>query len=190
MITAEEFLNLESKDNAPNFKLATVDPAYTEGLVKLRFDGEDIVSQKGYMFLSSYKPAANDRVLLVKVADTYIIMDKIVSAAPTGGVTTDSLTVTGTANVNILSVTGDTNVNTLTATGAVDFDSTLNVDGNSTLRGELAHRGTRLSFYNASPISKQTAFKPSASADITVIRTRLTELIDKLGNLGLVISSF
>jgi hypothetical protein len=41
---------------------ATVDPAYVSGLPRLQFDGEGVLSTKGYPYLASYTPTAGDRV--------------------------------------------------------------------------------------------------------------------------------
>jgi hypothetical protein len=47
-------------------QFARVDPNYTSGRPRLIFDGENTVSGKAYPYLSSYTPAANDRVMVVK----------------------------------------------------------------------------------------------------------------------------
>ena len=45
----------------------------------VQFDGETSASTKLYKRLSSYSsPAVNDRVLLVKVGGTYVILGKII----------------------------------------------------------------------------------------------------------------
>lgn len=59
------------------YKLATV--TSTSGGVSVQFDGETTPSAKKYKRLASYSsPAVNDRVLLVKVGGTYVIIGKIV----------------------------------------------------------------------------------------------------------------
>lgn len=59
-------------------RLATVDPAYTSGRPRVTFDGEDAPSGKAYPHLSSYAPAAGDRVLLVPAGTSYVILGKVV----------------------------------------------------------------------------------------------------------------
>jgi hypothetical protein len=60
-----------------NYKLATV--TSTSGGVSVQFDGETTPSTKKYKRLASYSsPTVNDRVLLVKVGGTYVIIGKIV----------------------------------------------------------------------------------------------------------------
>lgn len=74
-----------SKMLNPWVRLAIVDSAYTTGLPKLQFEGEvdedgvtPVLSTKQYSHLSSYSPAANDRVVVVKIAATWIIIGKVV----------------------------------------------------------------------------------------------------------------
>jgi hypothetical protein len=58
-------------------RLATV--TSTSGGISVQFDGETTASSKKYKKLASYSnPAVNDRVLLVHVGGTYIIVGKIV----------------------------------------------------------------------------------------------------------------
>jgi hypothetical protein len=58
-------------------RLAIVDEAYMDGLVKVRFDGEEQVGTKGYPALSSYNPVADDRVALIPVGSSYLIIGKV-----------------------------------------------------------------------------------------------------------------
>ena len=58
-------------------RLATV--TSTSGGISIQFDGETSASAKKYKRLASYSsPAVNDRVLLVNVGGTYIVLGKIV----------------------------------------------------------------------------------------------------------------
>jgi hypothetical protein len=67
MINTEFFLqNFANKKKESLVKFARIDPDYVEGRPRLIFDGEDVVSGKQYPYLSSYVPAASDRVMLVK----------------------------------------------------------------------------------------------------------------------------
>lgn len=58
-------------------RLGKIDPAYSSGSPKVIFDGETVVSGKGYPRLSSYAPVANDRVLLIPVGTSYVIAGKV-----------------------------------------------------------------------------------------------------------------
>lgn len=72
--TSEEFLNLISNEKKEVlWQMGTIDSAYVNGKPKIIFDGETTASVKEYTCLSSYKPAANDRVLLFKVGGSYVV---------------------------------------------------------------------------------------------------------------------
>lgn len=59
------------------YRLATV--TSTSGGVFVQFDGETTASQKSYKRLASYSsPAVSDRVLLIKVGGTYVILGKVI----------------------------------------------------------------------------------------------------------------
>jgi hypothetical protein len=58
-------------------KLGTIDAAYTTGLPKILFDGETMVSAKGYSWLDPYLPLPGDRVSLLPVGQSYLILGKI-----------------------------------------------------------------------------------------------------------------
>ncbi len=60
-------------------RLAKIDPAYTAGLPRVTFEGEDTLSVKGYPYASNYEPTAADRVLLVPVGTTYMIMCAVIA---------------------------------------------------------------------------------------------------------------
>lgn len=67
----------------PN-RTATIDPAYTAGMPKVLFDGEEDMSDREYTWNSSYTPVAGDRVFMVPVGTTFIIGGMITST-PVGG---------------------------------------------------------------------------------------------------------
>lgn len=79
MISSEDFLKImkpSAKDNS--FVLGRIDATYSSGRPKIIFDGESEESQKKYPYLSSYTPAADDRVLLAKVNGSFVILGKII----------------------------------------------------------------------------------------------------------------
>ena len=71
-------LIMESQPEQKPFSLATVDPSYSSGRPKLMFDGETVVSQKTYPYLSSYSPSANHRVLVANIAGTHVILGRVI----------------------------------------------------------------------------------------------------------------
>lgn len=59
------------------FKLGTV--TSISGGISVQFDGETAPISKKYKRLASYSnPAVNDRVLLIKVGGSYVVLGKIV----------------------------------------------------------------------------------------------------------------
>lgn len=62
---------------SPRPRLATIDPAYTTGLPKVTFDGESTLSTKRYPRLASYVPVAGDRVLMIPISASYVIIGKV-----------------------------------------------------------------------------------------------------------------
>lgn len=61
-----------------DFRLAVIDPNYTDGRPSLVFNGEIVPTVKKYPYLSSYSPVPNDVVLLVKISNSYVILGKII----------------------------------------------------------------------------------------------------------------
>ena len=78
-MTPDVFLNiLQNKDKEDVYKLGKVNPAHMEGRPSVIFDGENIPSKKKYPYLSSYTPKGSDRVLMLKVSGTYVILGKVI----------------------------------------------------------------------------------------------------------------
>lgn len=76
------FLNTVSghtraRDRTRTNRMGTIDPAYTSGLPRVQFDGEDEVSGKTYPHLASYTPSAGDRVVLLPVGHSYVILGEV-----------------------------------------------------------------------------------------------------------------
>lgn len=69
-------------------KLATIDPGYTTGSPKVTFDGESTLSGKGYAFADSYVPKPNDRVVMLPVGSTWVILGSVGGAGtvPVGSI--------------------------------------------------------------------------------------------------------
>lgn len=76
--SASEFINMLQPENQRYYKLGKIDPSYTGGRPRIIFDGETTVSVKQYPYLGRYTPAANDRVLMLKIANSYVVFDKII----------------------------------------------------------------------------------------------------------------
>lgn len=88
MITPADFLEIMRSEEKPVFKIGTINPDYSGGNAKIKFDGEDVVSGKEYLSIG-YTPVANDRVLLIKISGTYLILGKIGGAGGGGLINLD-----------------------------------------------------------------------------------------------------
>ncbi len=64
-------------DGDKAYRMAVVDNV-TSGRPYIRFYGETTASQKQYKFLQSYTPAEGDKVLMARVAKSYVILGKVV----------------------------------------------------------------------------------------------------------------
>lgn len=60
------------------FSLGTISSSYTSGRPQIVFDGESTASTRTYPYLSSYTPAANDRVIIAIVGHGGVILGKII----------------------------------------------------------------------------------------------------------------
>lgn len=72
-----------SKEKEPgnrSAKIGTIDPAYVSGDPRILFDGEDDVSEKAYPFLAPYSPRANERVVLLPVGHSYVVLGAIATS--------------------------------------------------------------------------------------------------------------
>lgn len=78
-LDADKFWDIIKSIKSPIIaKMATIDPDYNTGKPKIIIDGELKVGQKRYPYLSSYTPAANDRVELLNVGGTWVIQGKVI----------------------------------------------------------------------------------------------------------------
>lgn len=59
-------------------RLGKIDPAYASGRPKVVWDIDGVLSAKTYTRLSSYAPAADDRVLAVRAGGSWVILGKVV----------------------------------------------------------------------------------------------------------------
>jgi len=69
---------LASHESTRVFRIGTIPASYTAGRPQVQFDGESSPSTKTYPYLSSYTPAAGDRVLIALVGNSGVVLGKIV----------------------------------------------------------------------------------------------------------------
>lgn len=67
-----------SGPQSASFMIGTIPADYTTGRPTLTFDGESTASIRTYPYLSSYVPAANDRVLVAIVGHSGVVLGKII----------------------------------------------------------------------------------------------------------------
>lgn len=86
--------------------LGVIDPAYAglPNLPKVTFEGESTLSGKTYPHLASYVPVASDRVVLVPVGTTYLIIGPVAATAAAVNVQGGSANVAGTVTAGGLIV--------------------------------------------------------------------------------------
>lgn len=60
------------------FRLGEIGPDYKSGRPSIIFSGETKASGKKYPYLSSYKPAAGDKVLLIRAGNSFVVLGKII----------------------------------------------------------------------------------------------------------------
>lgn len=78
LLTIEDYFSDGAKPEGNTFTFATVDPNHSGGRPKLIFDSSPAeVSKKGYPYLSSYAPTANDRVLCINKGGDIVVLGKI-----------------------------------------------------------------------------------------------------------------
>lgn len=179
---------VESQDDPFRIGIVTALFSSPAGTAKIRFEGEESASEKQYPYLANYKPAVNDRVVLARIAGTYIILGKIAfNISPPGN--------------------GDQTFSGLTVTGSASIGNYLTVSSTTTLNGSLKHTGATVGFFSRTPSGKINVSDPSAiqttqfagssytsneqtmltrlKTDVTNLRSTVLAICDALQNYGL-----
>ncbi|WPF64885.1 hypothetical protein YTCETSXE_CDS0089 [Staphylococcus phage MVC_VPHSA2] len=82
MMNSDELVNIitniAQNNNKSPFVIATVSSSHSSGRPRLKFAGASSDSDITYPYLSSYTPAANDKVFCVQTQGTLLILGKIV----------------------------------------------------------------------------------------------------------------
>ncbi|GAB6171986.1 hypothetical protein JCM15765_14640 [Paradesulfitobacterium aromaticivorans] len=81
MMKPEEFIGFlqqgQGRDSSV-FRLGAIPTGYVSGRPQVQFDGESTTSTRTYPYLSSYTPAAGERVLVAMVGHGGVILGKVV----------------------------------------------------------------------------------------------------------------
>lgn len=203
MMTAEELvLVLDDTKEENNFKLATVVDLFKNNTAKIKFDGEDIPSEKQYAYLKSYIPEVGDRILLAAMGGTYIILGRVnFNESPDSEeeeidrylfdlkkvTILKGLEVSGAATFNNgMSVIGNVGINgSLTATG---LSATGEVSGGSLLVSGNVNGGT--ANFSSLGVSGATDLKGSLDVSGTLNASRNLYVYGNLGHYGSALGFF
>lgn len=189
------------------FRLGTVTNLFENGTAQVLFDGETEPSQKQYAFLSTYRPAVDDRVFLAAIGGTYVILGaishEISQDDPTEG-NFVTLQVSESAQIKDLTVKDlivsgsayyicPATLQSLTVNNGATINGVFSVDGNIAFDGNIASFGhNRIGFFGKSAINKPTTQRPVRSAQVSV-EVRVNDAFDwidsvaqALANLGLI----
>lgn len=80
--------------------LGTISAVDNDNGLQLTIDGEDAPTTKKYTYMSSYVPAANDRVLIEEISGSYVIMGKVINDYTDSGIARQADTATNATNAN------------------------------------------------------------------------------------------
>ena len=98
--------------------LGTISSVDSSNGLKLIIDGEDDPTTKKYTYVSSYVPAANDRVLIEEIGGSYVIIGKVIKDYNSSGVARTAETATSAVNATNATTADSCTGNAATATTA------------------------------------------------------------------------
>lgn len=113
--------------------LGTISTVDNDNGLQLIIDGEDTPTTKKYTYMSSYVPAANDRVLIEEIGGSYVIVGKVISDFTESGIARSAdVSASCTGNAASATTAAACTGNAATATTATvsnttkGFDSSVN----------------------------------------------------------------
>ena len=80
--------------------LGTISAVDNDNGLQLIIDGEDTPTTKKYTYMSSYVPAANDRVLIEEIGGSYVIVGKVISDFTESGIARQAASATTAQNAD------------------------------------------------------------------------------------------
>lgn len=171
-----DILDKNGESVLPAFRLAAVKTITADG-VTVQFEGEDEASSKEYKVMQDYKPTVNDRVLVIKISGTSIVLGSF--GAPTAPVEFIPTSEKGVAG-GVATLNEDGRV-VQKAVRAVSADSA----ANATDFAER-HTGSYIAFFGKSTaVSRQSIATLSTSADLAAVVTKVNTIINTGKNYGL-----
>lgn len=177
----------ERKNNTPDdtYKIAKVTSLFEDGCPKLTFIGEEQESRKKYSYIYTYIPSIDDRVLLIKANDTYVIIGKIAyNIAP------DKEEEIITYTENEIKAFAEEQIGMhsyaeLDKYGTINITTTSGINVLNYLKCiRLYHTGT-VGFCGADPRGAYSVASLSSSADLATVITKVNLIITALKSFGL-----
>lgn len=187
----DDVLDKNGESVLPPFRLATVKTVTAAG-VTIQFEEEETASDKVYAVLQSYAPAVNDRVVLLRISGTQIVLGSVgVPTTPTayiplaekgadGGVATlnSNGRVVQTALNAVNATTATTATNASNATNATSATNAAHLTGN--------HIGNLLGFFGSSGASRRGVTSLGSSATLAQVISAFNNLLSALDDYNLI----
>ena len=168
------------------FRLGTVTNLFENGTAQVLFDGETEPSQKQYAFLSTYRPAVDDRVFLAAIGGTYVILGaishEISQDDPTEG-NFVTLQVSESAQIKDLTVSGSAQVSESAQIKDLKVSESAQIK-DLLVSGSATLGYNRIGFFGKSAINKPTAQRPVRSAQVSV-EVRVNDAFDWIDSVAL-----
>lgn len=169
------------------YRLASI-TAIDSGGVSVQFEGEDTASDKTYTVVQSYHPTLNDRVVMLNISGTYIVLGSV--GAPTTPIqyipASEKGASGGVATLNSGGQVEQKAVSAASADHATSADSATSASSASTATNFTGrHTGSTLSFFGATARNQQSVPTLSTSADLAATIARVNVIITAGRNYGL-----
>jgi hypothetical protein len=196
MVDATDLIAINQETDEKGLKLATVKELFGSGTVKIQFYGEDTPSEKEYSYLASYTPAVNDTVLLIPMAETYIVLGKILYSEvepPADYITPEQLNTALTEYVKSNALSDYAKKTDLEGYFKLSTNGTI-IIGNTGYYNEMYslmlhkdfwHNGNMLGFFGKSPVSKTSLGTVSTSATLPQALGYINNIVTLLQGYGL-----
>nr|DAY51561.1 MAG TPA: hypothetical protein [Caudoviricetes sp.] len=177
-----------------SYRLASI-TAIDSGGVSVQFEGENTASDKAYTVVQSYYPTLGDRVVMLNISGTYIVLGSV--GAPVASVdyipAAEKGAAGGVATLNsggqveqkaVSAVSADSATNANHATSADSADSADHADESTNFTGK--HTGSYLAFFGKTTSVGRTSISTlSTSADLADVITKVNSIINAGKNYGL-----
>nr|DAG11726.1 MAG TPA: hypothetical protein [Caudoviricetes sp.] len=173
-----------------SFRLAAI-TAIDSGGVSVQFEGEDTASDKTYTVVQSYHPTLGDRVVMLNISGTYIVLGCV--GAPTDPVeyipASEKGASGGVATLNSGGQVVQKAVSAVLADHATTADSaTTALSANSATTATNfsgRHTGSYIAFFGqTTSVSRASISMLSTSADLAAVIAKVNSMINANKNYG------